>query len=621
MSQIDKTRDKIKIEELTNQDRKVLFEKFVKAGGQVVKEKKHHPVKINRAKQKEFAQKLDQQHKNSSLTSRQDSENTQRFKSTSIPTTYHSSGLDSFWAKIHLYFLGVTTLNGSFFRTKFLEQFRSSFNPALMELQIIYLDLFKQNPTIGAKTVEEMDKIRPIYYELIEMTGDIWEKSLSAALIDKFAILPNEKYRVYDHRDPILIYLRKLYILFRYVDTTNFAFDKAIELQSKFERGNPSVYAAKRKKIKNDLYIVFYKFFPRLYWLFSMMRGEIISLENDRRFDDLFEIKPFMKPGTRTAGYENPSLASYNGSSKKEIIKKDNDSAEELESISEEVRRGLDLMNEINLPSLKESACKDDIFSTADDNDRILLTFLYFTEFDREYSCILTTFKIKFFNLHDSRGQLNFRGKLTDIYNQMRSPYDALRAYFLSLQQYEAARLDRPTSNDQYYKYTKRLTELDSDKKIKARDARNAVFSFMKTVTDALSILIKDMNTRKEMIQNPQDILDFDSVLEANLKLNGRKIFSAIVMAHSFSSALLFRLSPGGDLCGDIDTGLPAQSSSFLSAGNTPVAPSQVRTIPNPNFKPTQNKSSGFQQAEDTDNSKISILGELNDIDKIDETF
>ena len=60
MSQIDKTRDKIKVEELTNTDRKELFDKFVKAGGKVVKEKKKHPVKIDRAKQKEFAQRLEE---------------------------------------------------------------------------------------------------------------------------------------------------------------------------------------------------------------------------------------------------------------------------------------------------------------------------------------------------------------------------------------------------------------------------------------------------------------------------------------------------------------------------------------------------------------------------------
>ena len=231
MSEIDKTRDKIKVKELTSSDRKVLFDKFVKAGGKVIKEKKKHFVKIDRTKQKEFAKRLEEQRKKVLSSYPIEHDEASQGKNILSSSSRQASSFDTFWSRVRLRFLGVTNLGGDYFKKGFLEQFLTEFNPALMELQLVYLDLFKQNPAYGYRLIEQLDRIRPLYYELMEMTGDIWEQSTSASFIEKYSILPDEKYRVFDSRDAILNYFRKLYILHKYVDTINFAFDKAIELQ------------------------------------------------------------------------------------------------------------------------------------------------------------------------------------------------------------------------------------------------------------------------------------------------------------------------------------------------------------------------------------------------------
>jgi hypothetical protein len=61
---------------------------------------------------------------------------------------------------------------------------------------------------------------------------------------------------------------KQLYVLRAYPDTILNAFENAIQIQMKIEKHKASVYAAKRKKIRNDVFIIFHKLLPRLYWIF-----------------------------------------------------------------------------------------------------------------------------------------------------------------------------------------------------------------------------------------------------------------------------------------------------------------------------------------------------------------
>ncbi|MGL4370816.1 MAG: hypothetical protein ACRCUT_14255 [Spirochaetota bacterium] len=658
MGKLDKTREKIKVEELSTSDRKELFQKFVKAGGQVVQEKPKKSIKIDRQKQKELAHRLDEHRKNAKNTPQSQgsaSSTASYIRSEAVP---YGSGLDILIARFRLFFMGVTHAGGEYYKKKYLEQFKVEFNPALMELQMIYLDIFKQNPSNGHIIIEQLDKIRPLYYELIEMTGDIWEKNVTGQILDNYSVLPKERYRVYDYRDPILIYFRKLYLLHKYVDTIYFAFDNAIDIQARLERGKSSVYAAKRKKIKNSLFIIFNKLFPRLYWTFCMMRGEIMSLEDTRRFDEIFDIKPFMKPGIRVANQPPSHLSSMTdalGNVSKEIIQEEEPAIPEQEPepepeeavIPDDVRRGLDLMNEIDFETLKKNYIKDDLLRSVSETDKILKAYMLFLEFDKEYSFVLTTYKIKYNPTRDSRGRVDYRTRLTDIYNQMHPAFDVMREYFTALAIYEQGRLDRPSSNDQYYKYTKRLAELEQDKKTKSRNARNILTAYIGTIADLMNSLIQDMNVRHEIVQNPQDFIEFDNTLESDRKLNGKKVFEAILNSYLFAAAFFYRLSPAGDLYSDktddqpstfgsvqlqasqkqtpiktIPSSAPQESSSSRPDEKSAATPSSVKTQP----KSTIQKTQSFTETEKDRTVKPeseagSILGELDNIEKFDDVL
>lgn len=605
MSRIDKTRDNLKVESLDNNQRKELFTKFVKAGGQVVHEKRPKTIKIDRNKQRELQQRLDAHHAQAKI---RPTESVQAFSRQNKPAQKQSdaNGMHILFSRIRLFFMGVSSFSGIYFKRKFLELFKVEFNPAMIELQMIFLDLFKQKPIIGHQIVDQLDNLRPLYYELIEMTADIYSPAVSVQMIGKYSSMPTNKYHVFDNRVPVLEYFKRLYVLHQHVDLINFAFDRAIELQEKMERGKSSVYAAKRKKVKNSLYIIFNKMFPRLYWLFNLMQGEIIELTEIKRIDDILGIKSHMRPGTRTANQISSRFNDFKPEPKKE--EKVEPAVEQKKAepvLPDEVKKGFELMRTIDYKRLRNELITDDLLLSISDTDKIMTTYLLFLEFDREYSFVLTTYKIKFTPAYSIRGKSDYRMRLTDLYNKLRPCIDGLKLYFEAFDIYEKARADKPTSNDQYFKYAQHLTELERQKKTAGTTARNVIISVMDNLTDEFHTLIEDMDFKHEIVLNPQDLIEFDSALERDRKLNGKKVYECIILANAFASAFSYRLSPGGDLYGSSEQ---AQEAEVVES---PKVESEVTDTESDN---TSGQSSP-QDTEKVDAGKKdkSILGELDD--------
>jgi len=604
MAHFDKTRENIRVENLDDKSRKELFNKFIKAGGQVVREKSKKPIKIDRAKQRELQKKLDDHHTSIKGQPRSlFSESFQKADAISRRTT-SPTGFHLLVIRFRLFFQGVANFGGSHFKSKFLYKFKTEYNPALLDLQMLYLDLFRQNPSVGTQIIQQLDKLRPFYYEIVEMTGDIYEMPVTSQLIDNYVALPNAIYHIFDYKAPLITYFRKLYILHTYVDLIYFSFEKAIDLQMRIEKGKPSIYAQKRKRVQNSLYIIFNKLFPKLHLLICLINGSIMNLSDSKTMEDLLDIKPRMKPGTRLPNQTPLRL------SEKSIVNQARDeptgeliSEEEPDiNIPPDVKKGLLLMDAIDFDSLRKDIIKDDLLRNMSETDKVMTTFLLFHEFDKEYSFILTTYKIRFTPSYSIRGKSDYRARLTDLYNLMRPCFDTLKEYFVSFDVYEKARIDRPTSNEQYYQYTKRLSELDKDKKLKGRTARLIVQKYFQRIVDEMKILLADMEVKHEIIQNPQDLIEFDTELDSNRKLNNKKVFQAIETAFSFALALNYRLSADGDLSGD--------------------ATENENKSPNVNKEPivlTAQAPAVKVQPEDPDEKnkeakvKSSILGELDD--------
>ena len=69
-------------------------------------------------------------------------------------------------------------------------------------------------------------------------------------------------------------------------------------------------------------------------------------------------------------------------------------------------------------------------FELLNNTDKVLLTYLLFLEFEKEYSFILTTNKIKYNVDFSTNVKIDFRIKMQDIFNSLNKCRDHFRSYY-----------------------------------------------------------------------------------------------------------------------------------------------------------------------------------------------
>lgn len=273
------------------------------------------------------------------------------------------------------------------------------------------------------------------------------------------------------------------------------------------------------------------------------------------------------------------------------------------------------MMYVLDLKEMRKQFDSRGAFEFMSDNDKVLMTFLLYNEFEREYAFLLTTNKIKFNIDFNDKGKFNFGSRLQDLYDEMRKPADGLRDYAETFATYEKVRREKPIGNNQYIAYTKRLQEMQKKRDQAGKMARMHVKAYMEKLSEELTVLLEDLNSKQEYVQNPQDILRLDNTIEGRKKLNGRKIYEAILLLYYYSSAFVYRLSQKGDLSGSIEYAKQDEDKvkQQISSESESTAPPPAESE---SVKPSVAPMEGLEEAEDlesTDDSK-SILDELEDM-------
>ncbi len=559
---IDKTRKNIGAEQLNESEKKQLFNRFVEAGGQVVQDKKQRALRdFDREKQQQFRSRIDgntQKLREAEKRPAQRTAGADRAagkQTAAAPVPAPGKGIfnslirfiNRWQIRIRLLTMGVCDLYGEYLSNNFLERFNTEMKSALLELQLVYLDIFKQSHKLGLAIIDELDRLNPLYYELIEMSSSVFDRSLINQIVEHHINFPHIDQRATEIREPLTRLFKKLYVLYPYKEFILLAFDRAIEMQMRLEKGKASLYAMKRKKIKNDVAVVFNRLHTVLYWLFCNYLGELYAMR-DPVIARILQIADTEAPGRRARAKRLDARA--------EGVDAEEGSAgegkeEAEEQLPEEVRKGLAIMNALDLKKLRAIYDKSGIFKYVRDNDKILLAHIFFREFDEEYSFILTTNKIKYNVQFTHNGKVDYRIKLSDLYNDLRRCMNVFKDYADAIESYEKARNEKPTSSAQYIDYSNRLTGMDKKKAGVGKNVRMTVRAFMENVIGELGILIADMNGEQRIVENPQDVLGFESSIEGSKKMNGRKIYEAIIAAYYYASAFAYRLSPGGDLFGE----------------------------------------------------------------------
>ena len=554
---IDKTKKNIKVSHLNEKEKKELFNKFVEAGGKVVKEDRRKGLTdFDRSKQKMYSAKLKEHSQRLRETapsaSRPVKPPVQRLKTGYSEKraekglfALFQSFLDRWRIRFRLYFMSVADLSGLYFSKGFLEKMNTEVKSSLQDLQLVYFDIFKQNAKIGQSIVEELDKLNPLYYELMDMAAGIFDRGMINEILEHHLNFPRVAQRTSDIKEPLMKLFKKLYVLYPYQELIMSSFETAVGFEMRLEKGKSSLYSVKKKRVKNSLYVVFQRLFSKLYWLMCFYHDAIMPLRGGA-FERILGITDADMPGRRrlvqTAAEK---LAAEQG--------EEAAGEEKQEELPDEIRKGLELMYSLDPAGLRAQYDKNGVFKNAKDTDKILLAFLFYREFDNEYSFILTTNKIKYSVQFTQEGKIDYRVGLTELYNELRGCANVFRDYADALDAFQKIKGERPTSSEQYFEYSNRLTASDKKRSTIGKNVRMTVRAFMEKVSRRLKEIVDDMNDAQKIVENTQDVLSFDSSIEGSKKMHGRKVYEAILSAYYFASAFMYRLSPGGDLHGELE--------------------------------------------------------------------
>lgn len=586
MEKVDKTKKNINVTNLDDKTKKELFDKFVSAGGKVVREDRRQGMTdYDRELQKKYNARLAAHKKTLNTPSRTKTAPAAMAKKTiqpkktarasayrPAPTNPLTRFIDRWHIRFRLFFLGVTDLYGTTITSKYLEKFTTEYKSALVELQLVYLDVLKKNIRTGQAVTSELDRINPVLTELMEMSSDIFDRTVFNQIVEHHITFPHISQKSSEIRTPLMTLFKKLYVLYPHQDVTVHAFDKAIGLQMKIERGKSSLYSLKRKKIKNGVYILYNKLFKSLYWLFCLYEGRIFQ-PGDPEINTILGVTDDDIPGKRSKLRLSDAKSDEEKPAEEDVAEKE---SQEPEDISDHVKKGLQMLSQLDLTVLKEQFDRSNYYKFVRDTDKIFIAHLLFREFDEEYSFIFTTNKIKYNVIFAREGKIDYRLGLSDLYNELRQCGNLFKDYADILENYEKIRLEKPTGNAQYIEYTNRLNAIEKKRNNTGKDVRMKVRGFMDKCSTELKKLIDDMNGSQTIIGNPQDVLRFESAIEGNRKMNDKKVYEIITYAYWYSSAFAYRLGPSGDLYGGLEfSGKEGKNSEIEAQGkkDQPTAP------------------------------------------------
>lgn len=530
MKKIDKTKENIKVDELDERTRKQMFEKFVQAGGKVIQEREKPTTRNSKTIKPASRVVRQSQAKTPPKESKQP-----KIQSDEIFETWLQKKLSRLLIRLRLFFLGVTSLSAEYCKPRFMDNLIHTYKTALLQFQVQYYHIF--NPQYSKKVIAKLDQINPLYYELIVMISNIFDRTRFNEI--EALQQSNDMVHVQKLRNYLLPMYKSLYILYPYIELIELAYRNALEIQASVENQKSTSYE-KRKYIRNSLYITFYKFLPRLHILFCHYYNVYIDITSPY-IRTILQINDSDLPGKRKA---------VKPGEKEEEQQQTQEEQKELSEIPQHIAKGLSLMN-ISTSDIAALFSRDS-YVQANPADKAIITYALFKKFDDEFSIILTTNKIKYNIQFTDAGKIDYKNKLTDCYNELRKVTESFEEYKHVLETYERIRAEKPINNAQYIEYTKRLTQLEKKKKVESRNMRMTTKAIMDRIAAELDVLIRDMDEENKIIENPQDFLEFDVNVEAVHLLQNKKVYEAIHLAYFYACALSYRLSEG-DLAGDIE--------------------------------------------------------------------
>ncbi len=631
MPEFDNTKRAIGVGKLDDSARKEMFNKFVSAGGEIIKEKpdpKEEDSKKSRPETKVRSGTVsrsgsdDSRSRNRSSGGGRDNDSRgSESRSSNDAKLEYEKEISSFMArlsvKIKCWMGRVTPFGSSDLNPGFMHDFSTQAKQALIECNYSANEILanqSHSPAVSAA----LDKINPLLVELIAMAQKLYNGPELTDITEPIMIAPESPVAIERIKTQIYSLFKRMYVLYPYQETLKKSFIQAYDELQKVENKPTLIYSSKKKKITSEIDTLFDTFFEKLYLVVIRSENKNIPLIS-RYMENLLDIRPEDRPGSRKTGENvpggiDPKQQAELEKAKKEEEKENKKNAEKEELVlSKEQAYGLRLMQMYSIPKLRKKFDPRGEMHFVPDGDKVLLSFFYFKEFDDEYSFVLTTKKIDIKLTHVNGVKVDYRQKMLDLYESTRTITDQLKIYLDILRELDKHRAN-PGAN--YIEASKKLTGIEQKRTGQSRTVRMAVKEFSVKVRDILLELIKDMKSKKEIVVNMDEIISLDA-MEAKKRLNKKPIKQCIMESYCYVLALSDRIETG-DLYGGLVELTPEQMKDSFGVEVTPQAEDSAG-LEDTIIGQESNAKGKSSQGDTLDKSNSDDLHDFEDLD--DDTF
>ena len=555
MGDIEKTRDRLKLDDIGEDDRRDLFNKFVDAGGEVLSDRKKTSQNItnNSINKNTFVNTNTSSHsdikpkKESSFTNKQTaSEIVEKTKNNEMAPIIKKDKPIFYNTKLwfRAFTSGVITFFGGKIHPKFLNFIDKNVISALLEMDTLMFNALNPMGINDADSKNKRDKIISRFatdledLELLERIKDLYDEKVYRNLLRQYKDLVFPVIAV-NYINELKNMFRPLYVLHLYASRIKLVGEKAMMAYAVVDNMSKGVANSRISAFKKAVDLIYLKYYPKLLMLLQYASKEILETMDD--FNKFLDIKDSDILGY----YTKLKLANQKlNESKIEEAKENIGKKEEEEKLNKIESIGVKLIEKYVSFKKPDNDIKyeTDPFYTVAENDKIYRIKVLIDFLDREYSILFVSNKVKYNSIYDNLVRTDYKSDFNNIFlslsdiNSRFNEYSDICKNILKIEQDEAMRFEQRVSM---------LSERNGQRAYIAKNLKSTVASIISPFKKKLDKLLLDKDEREKIIGNPNDILTFFTDIGYKKRVQGYNVLKALTEAYYFVSGFNFLINEG----------------------------------------------------------------------------
>lgn len=566
MGDIDKTRDRLKLDDIEEDDRRDLFNKFVDAGGEVVYDsrkkinstttninantnshiKKNNSINTN--SQSRFEHSDIKPKKESHPTNKQTNyEAIEKIKTKEVfkPANKSKPLFFNFKLWLSAFSSGVITFFGGKVNPKFLNFIDKNVISSLLEMDTLMFNALNPMGINDADSKNKREKIISRFateledVELLERIKDQYDEKVYKNLLRPYKELDSPVVAV-NYVNELKGMFRPLYVLHLYSSKIKLVGEKAMSSYAIVDNMSRGIVNSRISAFKRAVELIYSKYYPKLLILLQYASKE--KLETLEEFNRFLEITDIDILGY----YTKLKLANQKlHESKIEAAKENIGKKDEEEKLNKIESIGVKLIEKCVSFKKEDNNIEyeTDHFYTIEENDKIYRIKVLIDFLDREYSILFVSNKVKYNLVYDNLVRTDYKSDFNNIFlslsdiNSRFNEYSEICKNILKVEEDEAMRFEQRVSM---------LSERNGQRAYISKNLKSTVMSIINSFKKKLDKLLLDKEEREKIIANPNDILTlFADIGNHKKRVQGYNVLKALTEAYYFISGFNYLITEG----------------------------------------------------------------------------